>query len=34
MFGVSPPVMSRITRALGGDRVATALEEGQREKRK
>jgi short-subunit dehydrogenase len=33
MFGVSPPVMSRITRMLGGDRVSEQLEVGQRDKR-
>jgi short-subunit dehydrogenase len=33
MFGVSPPVMSRITRLLGADRVSGQLEEGQRDKR-
>jgi uncharacterized protein len=33
MFGISPPVMSRITRILGGDRVADQLEVGQRDKR-
>jgi short-subunit dehydrogenase len=33
MFGVSPPVMSRITRLLGGDRVSEQLETGQRDKR-
>jgi short-subunit dehydrogenase len=33
MFGVSPPVLSRITRLLGGDRVSEQLESGQREKR-
>jgi uncharacterized protein len=33
MFGLSPPVMSRITRMLGGDGVAEQLEVGQRDKR-
>jgi uncharacterized protein len=33
MFGISPPVMSRITRMLGGDRVADQLEVGQKDKR-
>lgn len=33
MFGVSPPVMSRITRMLGADRVSDQLETGQRDKR-
>ncbi len=33
IFGVSPPVMSRITRILGADRVSDQLETGQRDKR-
>ena len=33
VFGVSPPVMSRITRLLGADRVSEQLETGQRDKR-
>jgi short-subunit dehydrogenase len=33
MFGVSPPVLSRITRLLGGGRVSEQLEDGQRDKR-
>jgi uncharacterized protein len=33
MFGVSPPVMSRITRILGAERVSEQLETGQRDKR-
>jgi short-subunit dehydrogenase len=33
MFGVSPPVMSRITRLLGADGVSEQLEVGQRDKR-
>jgi short-subunit dehydrogenase len=33
LFGVSPPVLSRITRALGGDGVSDQLETGQRNKR-
>jgi uncharacterized protein len=33
MFGVSPPVLSRITRLLGGDRVSDQLETGQKDKR-
>jgi short-subunit dehydrogenase len=33
LFGVSPPVMSRITRLLGADRVSEALETGQKDKR-
>jgi short-subunit dehydrogenase len=33
MFGVSPPVMSRITRLLGADGVSEQLELGQRDKR-
>jgi short-subunit dehydrogenase len=33
MFGVSPPITSRITRLLGGDRVSDQLEVGQRDKR-
>ncbi len=33
MFGVSPPVMSRISRMLGGERVSEQLEVGQRDKR-
>jgi short-subunit dehydrogenase len=33
IFGVSPPVMSRITRLLGADRVSDQLETGQRDKR-
>ncbi len=33
MFGISPPVMSRISRMLGGDRVSEQLEVGQRDKR-
>jgi uncharacterized protein len=33
MFGVSPPVMSRITRLLGADRVSEQLETGQQDKR-
>jgi uncharacterized protein len=33
MFGISPPVMSRITRLLGADRVSGQLEVGQRDKR-
>jgi short-subunit dehydrogenase len=32
-FGVSPPLMSRITRMLGGERVSEQLEAGQRDKR-
>jgi short-subunit dehydrogenase len=32
-FGVSPPLMSRINRLLGGDRVSESLEVGQRNKR-
>jgi short-subunit dehydrogenase len=33
VFGVSPPVMSRITRLLGADRVSEELETGQKDKR-
>ena len=33
IFGLSPPVMSRITRMLGGDGVSAQLEVGQRDKR-
>jgi short-subunit dehydrogenase len=33
LFGVSPPVMSRITRLLGADRVSDQLEVGQKNKR-
>jgi NAD(P)-dependent dehydrogenase (short-subunit alcohol dehydrogenase family) len=33
LFGVSPPVMSRITRMLGADRVSDQLEVGQKNKR-
>jgi hypothetical protein len=33
VFGVSPPVMSRITRMLGADGVSRQLEAGQRKKR-
>ena len=33
MFGISPPVMSRITRMLGGERVSDELEVGQKNKR-
>lgn len=33
LFGVSPPVMSRITRMLGADRVSDQLEVGQKDKR-
>jgi short-subunit dehydrogenase len=33
MFGISPPVMSRISRLLGADRVSGQLEVGQRDKR-
>jgi uncharacterized protein len=33
MFGLSPPVMSRITRMLGADGVSAQLEVGQRDKR-
>lgn len=33
MFGISPPVMSRITRMLGADNVSAQLEVGQRDKR-
>jgi short-subunit dehydrogenase len=33
LFGVSPPVMSRITRLLGADRVSEELETGQKKKR-
>ena len=33
IFGVSPPLTSRITRLLGGDRVSDQLEVGQRDKR-
>ena len=33
VFGISPPVMSRITRMLGGDGVSEQLEVGQRDKR-
>lgn len=33
MFGISPPVMSRITRMLGADGVSEQLEVGQRDKR-
>jgi short-subunit dehydrogenase len=33
MFGLSPPVMSRITRILGADGVSAQLEVGQRDKR-
>jgi short-subunit dehydrogenase len=32
-FGISPPVVSRITRILGGDGVSEQLEVGQRDKR-
>jgi short-subunit dehydrogenase len=32
-FGISPPVVSRITRMLGGDGVSEQLEVGQRDKR-
>jgi uncharacterized protein len=32
-FGLSPPVISRITRLLGGERVSEQLESGQRNKR-
>jgi short-subunit dehydrogenase len=33
VFGISPPVMSRITRILGADGVSAQLEQGQRNKR-
>jgi short-subunit dehydrogenase len=33
VFGISPPVMSRITRLLGADGVSEQLEAGQRDKR-
>jgi len=33
VFGLSPPMMSRITRLLGGERVSEQLESGQRDKR-
>jgi uncharacterized protein len=33
IFGVSPPVTSRLTRLLGGERVSDQLEVGQRDKR-
>jgi uncharacterized protein len=33
VFGLSPPVISRITRMLGGDRVSDQLEVGQKNKR-
>ncbi len=33
IFGLSPPMMSRITRMLGGDGVSEQLEVGQRDKR-
>jgi len=33
VFGLSPPMMSRITRMLGGDGVSEQLEVGQRDKR-
>jgi uncharacterized protein len=33
MFGLSPPLMSRITRVLGADGVSEQLETGQRDKR-
>lgn len=33
MFGLSPPVLSRITRLLGADNVSEQLEVGQRDKR-
>jgi short-subunit dehydrogenase len=33
VFGISPPVMSRITRLLGADGVSAQLEVGQRDKR-
>jgi uncharacterized protein len=33
VFGVSPPVLSRITRMLGGERVSEQLATGQRDKR-
>jgi uncharacterized protein len=33
IFGVSPPVTSRLTRMFGAEKVAGQLEEGQRDKR-
>jgi short-subunit dehydrogenase len=33
IFGISPPVTSRLTRMFGGERVADQLEAGQRDKR-